>query len=66
MRDLDALIELAKRHVEAGREIVARQRDLIASGRVALGAAELLEAFERSQAIFEDDLARFLKERDRK
>jgi hypothetical protein len=52
---------LALRHVENGRLIVDRQRTLIARIK-ALGvntdeAESLLKAFERSQTIFEDDLA---------
>ena len=66
MRYLDEQIELAKLHVEAGRRIVQRQRQRIASGSVPPGAEELLRAFEQSQAIFEDDLARLIKDRDGK
>jgi hypothetical protein len=52
---------MALRHVESGRRIVDRQRALVAR-RKALGvntdvSESLLEAFKRSQAIFEDDLA---------
>jgi hypothetical protein len=60
MRDIDQLIELAMRHVKSGRQIVERERELIASGRIAPGAVELLATFEKTQAIFEDDLGRFL------
>jgi hypothetical protein len=52
---------VAVRHVEGGRRIVDRQRALIARCK-ALGvntdeAKNLLVAFERSQTIFEQDLA---------
>jgi hypothetical protein len=66
MRNLNELIELASRHVEQGRHILQRQRDLIESGTSVPGALELLATFERSQAIFEDDLARLMSERDKK
>jgi hypothetical protein len=46
------------------RVIVERQRNLIALRPNLQGALELLGSFERSQAIFEDDLARYIKERD--
>jgi pantothenate kinase-related protein Tda10 len=53
----------AERHVRRGREIVARQRKLIADlgaqGSDTQVAEELLAAFERSQELFEDDLAGF-------
>jgi hypothetical protein len=65
-RNLDQLIERAARHVESGRRIVERQRNLIESGPTLPGALDLLASFERSQAIFEEDLARLLKERDKK
>jgi hypothetical protein len=55
-------ISLAERHVKRGREIVARQRELIAQLRAhrcdTAFAEDLLQCFERSLAIFEDDLAR--------
>jgi hypothetical protein len=66
MRNLHDLIEIATRHVEDGRRIVQRQRDLVASGTTLPGALDLLATFARSQSIFEDDLARFVKERDGK
>lgn len=62
MRNLDKLIEQAAGHVESGRRIVERQRELVASGFP--GALDLLASFERSLWIFEDDLARFIEERD--
>jgi Tfp pilus assembly protein PilF len=63
---LDQRIELARRHVEKGRLIVARQQALVAQGRTGPTAIELLALFERLQEIFEDDLARFIKERGEK
>jgi hypothetical protein len=55
----------AQEHVTKGRGIVARQRQLIAELRARGGdsenAEDLLAAFERSLAIFEDDLAAIIK-----
>jgi hypothetical protein len=52
--------KLASRHVAEGRRVVERQRALITSQRKAglnTGASEkLLDLFESTQAIFEDDL----------
>jgi hypothetical protein len=58
--------EQAKRHVEDGQRVVDRQRTLIARQKV-LGhdtqmSERLLAAFERSQVIFESDLARIRAE----
>jgi hypothetical protein len=52
---------MADRHVEAGRRIVQRQRDLVASGTTLPGVLELLATFERPQLIFETDLADLLR-----
>jgi hypothetical protein len=56
---------LAHAHVIKGRRIVARQRELIteiaARGGDCESAQDLLAAFERSLAIFEDDLAAIIK-----
>ena len=52
------------RHVEDGRKIVDHQRKRVEADTAAPGAAELLQQFEQTQAIFEEDLARLLKERD--
>lgn len=58
---------LAYEHVAKGQRIVARQRALIAELRERGGecgtAEDLLSIFERSLAIFEDDLAAILKKR---
>jgi hypothetical protein len=57
----------AHRHAVAGRKVITCQRDLIAR-KQALGhstdrSEDLLAIFERTQAIFEDDLARITSER---
>ena len=64
MRNLDEVIEQAKRHVEDGRKVILRQRERIADGVAAPDDLELLRTFEQSQNIFEEHLARLLKERD--
>jgi hypothetical protein len=57
---LETRREMAERHVRRGREIVLRQQQLLAQGRARGRPTEteelLLEAFERSLAIFEQDL----------
>ena len=57
----------AERHVDDGRRIIDRQRVLIerqkALGSDTAESETLLASFERSQAIFEGDLVRILKER---
>jgi outer membrane protein TolC len=63
LRNLDAQIEQARRHVEDGRKIVERQRKRVAAGVAVPSAAELLQQFEQTQAIFEHDLARLINER---
>jgi hypothetical protein len=65
MRDLDRLIQQAARHVESGRRIVQQQKNLVESGPSLPGSCDLLGVFERTQEIFESDLHRLLKERDR-
>jgi hypothetical protein len=65
MDNLDARIALARTHVEDGRRIVERQRIRVASGLLPEpDASKLLEAFERSLAIFEEDLRRLLAEKN--
>jgi hypothetical protein len=53
---------MAERHVITGRRTVARQREIIARlkslGRDTHESERLLDTFERSLAIFEDDLRR--------
>jgi hypothetical protein len=59
---------LAQDHVTKGRRIVARQLQLIgeirARGGDSVGAEDLLSAFERTLAVFQDDLASILKTND--
>jgi len=68
--DLAARIVIAYRHVASGRSVLARQRSVITKknklGIDVSGSEELLVVFEKSQAIFEDDLERLLREQDRK
>lgn len=62
MASLSDRTTLATRHVVRGREIVAGQRELIERlrqlGCDTTASRELLAEFERTQAIFEDDLDR--------
>jgi hypothetical protein len=55
------MLEVAERHVLDGRRIVLRQRRLVAAltpeRQMHREAVSLLHQFERSLAIFEDDLA---------
>ena len=60
MATRDEKIAQAHRHVESGRRIIERQRVLVAR-RVHPQAADLLESFERTQQIFERDLADLLQ-----
>jgi len=57
-------IQLAQHHVRRGREIVARQRELIAGLRAQslniIDAEDLLKMFEKSLVIFEEDLESLL------
>jgi len=68
--DLAERIVIAYRHVASGRSVLARQRSVITKknklGIDVSGSEELLVVFEKSQAIFEDDLERLLREQDRK
>jgi hypothetical protein len=68
--DLAARIVIAYRHVASGRSVLARQRSVITKkNKLSIdvsGSEELLVVFEKSQAIFEDDLERLLREQDRK
>jgi len=62
---VETRLAMAERHVREGRRTIERQRELIASQtarRVDTVASEaLLQSFERSLAIFEDDLRRIVK-----
>ena len=59
--ELHDKLDIARRHVVRGREIVSKQRALIASirdrGRDSASAEDLLQSFERTLGIFEADLA---------
>jgi hypothetical protein len=59
MTSIDPLA-IAQRHVQEGREIVARQRRIIAQRKAAgldtRDAESVLTEFERRLATFEDDL----------
>jgi hypothetical protein len=54
----------AHRHAVSGRTVIKRQRGLIARqkavGRNTEASEDLLASFERTQAIFENDLARIV------
>jgi len=56
---------LAEQHVELGRRIIERQRNIIANKKTAkldvIFAEQLLTQFEITQKIFEDDLASLIK-----
>lgn len=66
MSTLDELIARGTLHVIEGRRIVEEQRRRVVAGTAVPGAVELLNTFERTPQIFEDDLERLLKERDSK
>lgn len=55
-------IAQAQRHVDSGRRIIERQRVIVARHGMP-SAIDLLESFERTQQIFEMDLADLLKSR---
>ena len=63
----ETLREMALRHVTTGRRIVAAQRrrveQLRTDGRDAAASEVLLARYERSLAIFEDDLERIEEKR---
>jgi hypothetical protein len=58
---IDERLALARRHVEAGRLTIAQQRQMVerlkAEGRDTKAAGELLAVLERTQKVFERDLA---------
>jgi hypothetical protein len=58
---------IAERHVDTGRRAIDHQRSIIASQKAlrlnSRASEELLSAIERSQEIFESNLARLLGER---
>jgi hypothetical protein len=55
-------IEQARRHVEVGRLLIERQKQIVErhrlEGRDTKPAQDLLTAFERTQEVFEQDLTR--------
>jgi hypothetical protein len=56
-------LKLARRHVAKGRQIIERQQLIVRNGALNNAEAlELLVLFETTQAIFEDDLDRLLRE----
>ena len=65
MPQFDDRIALAEHHVRRGREIVARQRELIAELRArthdTARSEQLLDNFEQSLRAFECDLARLIQ-----
>jgi len=66
MRPWQERYDEARRHVAEGRLVIKRQRSLIAH-QTALGndttnSQSLLNRFEETQTIFEDDLERITKE----
>lgn len=66
-QSLAARLLIAERLVRDGQNAIIRQRNLIvyrqAIGRVTEGSEQLLAQFERSQVLFENDLARLQLER---
>jgi len=60
---------MTERHVNQGRRIVEGQRRLVASlppsSKIREDAETLLSAFERSQGVFDADLADIIKAQDR-
>ena len=65
-RTAETKLDQAARHVAEGKRIVARQRALIArrkeGGHDTTFAEDLLAQFERTLAVFEDDLLAIRKE----
>jgi hypothetical protein len=62
---LTKYIERARRHVELGRLQIERLKKMVeghrVEGRDSKPAEDLLAAFERSQRVFEHDLARLIE-----
>ena len=67
IRRLEDQIRTAKGHVEFGRTVIEYYKELLekhrAQGRYTKPVEALLEAFERSQKVFEYDLARLERQR---
>ena len=61
---LTEYIERARRHVELGRLQIKRHKEMVerhrAEGRDTKPAENLLAAFERTEQVFERDLARLV------
>jgi hypothetical protein len=56
-------LALARRHVARGRQIVERQQEIVRNSCLNTDeAVQLLALFEKTQAIFEEDLDRLLLE----
>ena len=64
---IDERIANARRHVELGRALIEHHKKLLEKhrmeGRGTKAAADLLEAFERTQKVFEWDLAELERQR---
>src|SRR4029077_5813134 len=64
---VDERLALARRHVDAGHLIIVHQRQMVdrhkAEGRDTKAAQELLAVLERTQKVFERDLAELEKKR---
>ena len=67
MPTIDERRALARRHVEWGRPVIVRQRRYLKepkeSGRDTEAAEKVLLVFERTQKVFEHDLAALEKQR---
>ena len=67
IRRLEAQIRNAKGHVEFGRVVIEYYKELLekyrAEGRNTKPVEALLETFERSQKVFEYDLAELERQR---
>ncbi|MGB8106788.1 MAG: hypothetical protein WCF47_21190 [Pseudolabrys sp.] len=67
MPTIEERLALARRHVEAGRLTIVRQRQMVekfkAEGRDTKAAEGLLAVLERTQKVFERDLAELEKKR---
>jgi hypothetical protein len=64
---IEERLALARRHVDAGRLIIVHQRQMVerhkTEGRDTKAAEELLAVLERTQKVFERDLADLEKKR---
>ena len=66
MPTIEERLALARRHVDAGHLIIVHQRQMVerhkAEGRDTKAAEELLAVLERTQKVFERDLAELEKD----